>query len=392
MSRKSLVEDTIDEFGEVVGSWDGTFHSAGVAVAGAVVVVASVTSDDKLENTINGEGRLNVLPGLWCDLLSAHLRVATHMTSGGVSGAFGEQVVLVQILHRLSLSCTRWILPVFYLLNHTLLVLAFQLPEAEQQECARLLNKSVTICLTDRQLLRESRKWGAYRMMAMLFRVYFKLDQLNLCGNVLRAVGAADLPGAERYPKAHLVEFKYLLGRYYFVNGEYSRSEAELLVAFEHCPVDAFHNKQLILHYLIPLRVLLRGLRPSGELLKRYGLDHSFYVSALAALKSGDLSQYQELITSSEGTLLRLGTFLLWEKLILFGWRNLVRKIFLLAGSNSRMQLTTLPTAVGLSVDEIACYIANLIERGLVRGYISQEKSTLVLSQKDPFPITSLLK
>ena len=41
--------------------------------------------------------------------------------------------------------------------------------------------------------------------------------------------------------------------------------------------------------------------------------------------------------------------------------------------------------------DEVECILANLIYKGLVRGYISHEKATLVLSKKEPFPLSAVL-
>jgi hypothetical protein len=137
-------------------------------------------------------------------------------------------------------------------------------------------------------------------------------------------------------------------------------------------------------------------MRPSNALLKRHGLDNLFYCDALAALWKGDLKKYMDLLTKYEYALLRLGTFLVWEKLLLIGYRNLLRKIYLLLGS-TRIPLAQLVHpfkrfAMAMDVDEIACYVANLIERGMIKGYISQEKTTIVLSQKDPFPPLSTAK
>lgn len=43
---------------------------------------------------------------------------------------------------------------------------------------------------------------------------------------------------------------------------------------------------------------------------------------------------------------------------------------------------------IGMKVDveEVECYVANMIYRGLIKGYISHEKQTVVLAAKDAFP------
>lgn len=344
---------------------------------------------------------------LWRELVEAHLRVVMLAAAGDAEGAFSEHVLAVQTSHRIFMSTTRWILPVVHVLNDDLWRMARALNSEESvQECARTVNKTVTICLTDRCASSDSRKWGAYRMAGLLFRIYFHLGQLNLCNNVLRAMGAADLPAPARYPAGHLVIFRFYLGRYFFVNEDYGRAEEELQLALAHCPASSRHNKRRILHFLIPVRLLNSGQLPSPALLARHALDRTFYPDAIGALFKGDLQAYIMLLGRFEGVLLKLGTFLVWEKLLLVGYRSLLHRIYRLTGCPSRVPLASLVAPLrslrlSMNVDEISCFVANLIDRvpslpslpspltsaqGLIKGYLSQEKQTLVLSQKDPFP------
>ena len=41
---------------------------------------------------------------------------------------------------------------------------------------------------------------------------------------------------------------------------------------------------------------------------------------------------------------------------------------------------------MGVEVEEVECYLANMIYKGLVRGYISHERQMVVLASKDAFP------
>jgi hypothetical protein len=43
-------------------------------------------------------------------------------------------------------------------------------------------------------------------------------------------------------------------------------------------------------------------------------------------------------------------------------------------------------------LDEVECILANLIYRGYIRGYLSHAKRVLVLSKRDPFPISAVVK
>ena len=49
------------------------------------------------------------------------------------------------------------------------------------------------------------------------------------------------------------------------------------------------------------------------------------------------------------------------------------------------------PLDIDIDMDEVECIIANLIYSGKIKGYISHQKSILVLSKQDPFPITSII-
>lgn len=46
---------------------------------------------------------------------------------------------------------------------------------------------------------------------------------------------------------------------------------------------------------------------------------------------------------------------------------------------------------MAVDVDEVECIVANLIYTQKVKGYISHQKSLLVLSKQDPFPIAAVV-
>jgi hypothetical protein len=100
-------------------------------------------------------------------------------------------------------------------------------PEAEKNEkledAARQLNRIFTICLSDRAPLEESRKWGIYNIINLLFKTYFKLNSISLSKNILKAIQAyrGDMPPLDAFPKAHQVTFKYYVGVIYFLEEAY---------------------------------------------------------------------------------------------------------------------------------------------------------------------------
>jgi hypothetical protein len=59
--------------------------------------------------------------------------------------------------------------------------------------------------------------------------------------------------------------------------------------------------------------------------------------------------------------------------------------------NNTRLRLSVLESALAwlgeeLEMDEIECILANLIYQGKIKGYLSHEKQTLIVSKADPFP------
>lgn len=61
-------------------------------------------------------------------------------------------------------------------------------------------------------------------------------------------------------------------------------------------------------------------------------------------------------------------------------------------GDDSGSTSSTIASITTVDMDEVECIVANLIFSGKVKGYISHQKSMLVLSKQDPFPIQAIVK
>lgn len=81
---------------------------------------------------------------------------------------------------------TRWCLPVLYVLNNELRVIATRADDEQinaaaegerkrLEDAANVISKSFTYCITDRGVLATSKKYGTYCMIGILFRIYFKV-------------------------------------------------------------------------------------------------------------------------------------------------------------------------------------------------------------------------
>ena len=76
------------------------------------------------------------------------------------------------------------------------------------------------------------------------------------------------------------------------------------------------------------------------------------------------------------------------EKLVILIIRQKILRIHLETDNSTRISLILLHNLCDKesTLDDVTCLVANLISRGLIRGYISEEKQFLVLSAQNPFP------
>ncbi|PWN35787.1 protein CSN12 [Meira miltonrushii] len=261
------------------------------------------------------------------------------------------------------------------------------------EECARQLNKAFSACISDRSSEEAfSRKWATYEIVGLVFRGYFKLRSLGLCRNILRAIGAADLPDFERFPRAQRVTFKYYVGVLAFLNEDYSKAEVDLDYAFKQCHKDAHHNQEMILRYLVPCR-LLRGIVSNDSFLSTFPKLSTLYGGFIKAIKTGDVRSYDTILETPvmERGLVQIGTYLAIERAREICLRGLLKRVYLSKDCNSRIPLMDFHHAlrfVGVELEllETEWLVASQIAKGYLRGYISHSHMTAVLSSQNPFP------
>lgn len=90
------------------------------------------------------------------------------------------------------------------------------------------------------------------------------------------------------------------------------------------------------------------------------------------------------------------GTYLLLEKCKMVCYRNLFKRVYLIMEKHQipleQVARTFKWLGMPIDLDEVECILANLIFKNYVRGYISHAKRTLVLSKRDPFPTSAVIK
>ncbi|RKF58592.1 Protein CSN12-like protein [Erysiphe neolycopersici] len=286
--------------------------------------------------------------------------------------------------------------------------------ESKEQEkledAARILNKIFQVCLADRAPLEESRKWGIYYIINLLFKTYFKLNSITLSKNITRALQAyrGDMPTLDSFPMAHQVTFKYYFGVISFLEEAYEEAEKHLLEAWHLCHKDSVRNKELILTYLIPCRLLTTHTLPSLALLRSYPRLQTLFLPLCRCIKRGDLSGFDNALISGENKFTKRRIYLTLERGRDIALRNLLRKVFIAGGfedakdpslpptRRTRIPVSEFGAAISLGSkeslenDEVECLIANMIYKNLMKGYISRERGIVVLSRTGAFPGTSV--
>ena len=265
------------------------------------------------------------------------------------------------------------------------------------QEAAGVLQKSFRVVVTDRAPIETSKKWGALHVINNLFKIYFQLNNLRLCQNLIRAVESPGFPKAtegqeisgRRFPIAQLVTYHYFVGRLSLLNSQFSRAERQLSFAFKRCPAAYTKNKRLILRYLVPVRLVL-GVFASPKLLEQYDLP--YFVPICRAVARGDLRTLRRELDDQQMRFIRHGSYLLVERSTMIAYRNFFQRVHSLhEPGTTKLDIAMFKRcldSMGVTLDkeEVECYLANLIYKGYIKGYLSHQHSKLVVSKGNAFP------
>ena len=240
----------------------------------------------------------------------------------------------------------------------------------------------------------KAKKLAALDIVVTLFRVYFALNTLRLCKNLVAAVGSRQFPPFDTFPAAQRVTYMYFTGRLAIFDESYDEADADLSYALAHCPRTAAANRARAAFFLVPVR-LLRGALPSPRLLDACGLADA-YGPLVAAVRAGDVGGLDALLASRQWDHVRAGTYLLLEKLRPAAARRLLKKVALLharadPGKSAQLPLAKFAAALASQGapsgdDDVECLVATLVARRYVKGYVAHRSRVLVLSKVAPFP------
>ena len=148
-------------------------------------------------------------------------------------------------------------------------------------------------------------------------------------------------------------------------------------------------------YQLVEFLPLVEGLRKGDLRLFNEGLvqyQDLFirYVSLVSLRLACDMPKVSHILMISRGT------YLLLEKCKMVCYRNLFKRVYLIMEKHQipleQVARTFKWLGMPIDLDEVECILANLIFKNYVRGYISHAKRTLVLSKREPFPTSAVIK
>eukprot|EP01132_Coremiostelium_polycephalum_P009923 gene9923-12168_t len=256
------------------------------------------------------------------------------------------------------------------------------------EEASRLLSKCFQSSISDRTAnITESKRNSTMGVINQMFQIYFQINNLKLCKNLIKTIESQGFPPLESYPLPQLITYRFFNGRLSSFDGNYKKAQLDLLFAFNKCPNNYIKNKRLILLYLIPMQ-LAQCKFPKKQLLVKYNLPQ--FQGIVESIKSGNIKQFNQCMATYQNFFIAKGIYLILEKLKIIVYRNLFKKVHLIT-TGIRIPIGHFVAALrwmendSVDIDEAECLLANLIYNGYLKGYISH-KVGLVVSPTNPFP------
>eukprot|EP01064_Diplonema_japonicum_P033722 TRINITY_DN672_c2_g1_i1.p1 TRINITY_DN672_c2_g1~~TRINITY_DN672_c2_g1_i1.p1 ORF type:complete len:480 (+),score=99.33 TRINITY_DN672_c2_g1_i1:49-1440(+) len=188
-------------------------------------------------------------------------------------------------------------------------------------------------------------------------------------------------------------------GRVSMLEQRFNEAEEDLKAAFKLCHTSYRKNQIRILVFLVTVK-LVQGKFPSSELLAEYGLT-AIFQPLVEAIQVGNTHQFDKAIEDNASFFAKLGIYVILHRARMMCFLNLTRRVHYCLVSlkpgdatfSSRVKMAQLTAAYEtanngktISPDEIECALVCLIANGQIKGYISRQHQTVVLSKGNPFP------
>lgn len=250
---------------------------------------------------------------------------------------------------------------------------------------------------------------------------YFKLSNPLLCRNVFSNMNNASLE-FHRFPMNQQIQYRYYLAKFYLVKYQFVDAYQHLVWCLDHCPSNYTRdnsNISRILRDLIPIAIIL-GKRPNfASIYQRFYSSAAqaprfltMYAQMMTIVKSGSFSKFQEFVAANYAELKRHKLLLVVAtKSCVVILRNLVRRLWIIQGTNTRLDYNSIATALATSLQGLPLarvvdfdYISptqpptavddqlvencliTLIDQNLLKGKLFPRLRVVSLSKTGPFP------
>lgn len=336
-------------------------------------------------------------------ILFEHFQCSNANIANDYITAFNHQCNVIQIFARMfkTQKEDNWGLPMMSVIIKDLYSLAVkadlvavangEMAGSKIDACADMLMTVFRVCASDsRTSIEYTKRWGLMPIINLLFKCYFKTNKLNLCVPLIKAIetNAANKDIKDEFSIADRVTYNYFIGMRHMFKNEFKGADKCLSFAFNNCLRTSTSNKRKILICLIPVKMTL-GIMPKVAILKQYNLQE--FEGVVEAVKCGNIKLLNDTIEKNAAFFIRAGIYLILEKLKVITLRNLFKKIYLITGT---FQIDVARFQVALNwlgledvdSDETECILANMINDGYIKGYISEQHKKIVVSKVTAFP------
>ena len=217
------------------------------------------------------------------------------------------------------------------------------------RECQNSITRAFTLVAKDRLPLTDKncKKLYIFSVTNTLFKIYFKLNTLQLMGKLIKLVDSpAVMEHLQYFSLCDVVTYKFYVGRLALFEDRLDEARQCLRFALQHTPRTkaCLKNRQLILASLVPVE-MCHGTMPTAAVGQQYGLQD--LVDFGNAVQTGNLRAFNEIFARIKVVLIQTGTYLVVEQLKGLVYRNLFKKIHEITES-TRLNLVAFQAACDL--------------------------------------------
>eukprot|EP01138_Halocafeteria_seosinensis_P010418 gb/GECG01010636.1/.p1 GENE.gb/GECG01010636.1/~~gb/GECG01010636.1/.p1 ORF type:complete len:520 (+),score=46.23 gb/GECG01010636.1/:1-1560(+) len=251
-----------------------------------------------------------------------------------------------------------------------------------------------------------NKRWGALRVITLLFKVAFKINNQRLGDHALQVVNSPRFPAIEKFPLPDRLTYHYYNGKFKMLKNDFPNADESLSFALRYSPNPSSAGTRterrarkerirLILDTLVPIK-LYRGYLVDADFLRDHNCEH--YIPLVRAMKTGDIGLYERAMEEHQNRYIRTEVYLVLCELQKYVFRRLVKRTALLIGGD-KIDLEYFHKAFAFAwkrdvdLPEVECILANLIHDKLLYAIIYHKHTKLVMAQSySPFPAISSIR